>query len=824
MWIMIKPSLANLPVIKLQQQDCIRAYRPGDSSHWEAIMSSCGEIDLNFETCVRGDPAFRPYRVLYAVRAEKIIGTVLAWNDPEVAANTGYIKYLAVKPQGRDLIKALCVEALRVMNREGRLQAWTAVHPEQLDNMILFLELGFEPILDEVNDMSHWHNILSKIHHDKYSCITFHKARDVFSPCDKWKKDHVNYAQRAKTLRRWHDGRVVAESTGNVTESRGDESLYKPTSIGRAWASVQQVTAGQQLDFTLVYQCGQYKLGPETKVNFFMPGQSPLSTTPQIIDENQQGYLQIQAPNSVELEIISDPVRVLSLREGENPSRPPCKDDMIVGPFCIGFKVCKGYLCEGQEVRLLIGKESGFTWKKLAGRKEIRVFIEPGPKEPTMRLPEPIVIEVIPLDPDGIEVILPGCTSPNDQLVGIARIHDRYDNRVKYDGLLNIDASNGTFQAYCSEGLAKIKLTNVSEPTQVSVQCKDIDCRGKSNWTIPASQNNLYFGDLHAHDFNSTAEGYPAEIYQWARDEKCLDFVSVPVQVHRIIDNEKWAVIKHFNEYFLEEGKFVTFLSFEWQHSAYGDKVIHFLGGDMPYLPVYDPRYSNPPKLYEALRGTDAFIISHHVGYELNQHVPGADWSVMETDIDRLVEIWSMHGSSEGYGPSDRPMIPPRRIGGIKEGLQRGLRFGFVAGSDTHSARPGGSVNNIRPYHGGSCGVWAEKLTRRSLFEAFMARRTYALTGPRIALRFSVNGAMMGSEVPFAEERSISAEVWAPERIEQIEFLRNSEVVFRENPGERHCIAQWFERRLNHNDYYHCRVTQTDGHLAVCSPVWIGLV
>ncbi len=23
-------------------------------------------------------------------------------------------------------------------------------------------------------------------------------------------------------------------------------------------------------------------------------------------------------------------------------------------------------------------------------------------------------------------------------------------------------------------------------------------------------------------------------------------------------------------------------------------------------------------------------------------------------------------------------------------------------------------------------------------------------------------------------------------------------------------------------DFYHCRVTQTDGHLAVCSPVWLG--
>ena len=139
----------------------------------------------------------------------------------------------------------------------------------------------------------------------------------------------------------------------------------------------------------------------------------------------------------------------------------------------------------------------------------------------------------------------------------------------------------------------------------------------------------------------------------------------------------------------------MTFLSFEWQNSSCGDKIIHYIGNDMPYLPIDDPRYDSPEKLYAALKNSDAFIISHHPGYELDLHVPGARWEVMDTEIDRLVEIWSMHGSSEGYDVTDRPLIPPFRKGGAYEGFTKGLRLGVTAGSDTHTARPGGSCEDV---------------------------------------------------------------------------------------------------------------------------------
>ena len=639
-----------------------------------------------------------------------------------------------------------------------------------------------------------------------------------------YKKDLVDYSARVVSLNRWHSDRLTGESTGNVGDARGDESLYKPSSLGMAMASISTVMAGEDKSFELIYRAGSFVLKAGAMVKFWMAGQGSLGTSPQVNDPQFPGYLDLAAPESVAIELFCDKTRVLSLEHGENSEKCFQSGDLTVGPITIGFKILKGSLEEGDEVRISVGKTAGFIWKKLSGRKEFKIIIETGDDKPKMRLPEPVIIEILPLEPDYIDLFLPATSKPGTEIEAVVSIRDRYDNRVSYDGPLSIEADSKKTTAYLCKGLGQTNIgKSGTKPVRAKAQCNIVSREAESNWCLPSDNLNLYFGDMHTHDFNSTAEAYPADVYHWAMDEKALDFVSVPIQVHRWIDNEKWSLAKHMNEYFLEEGRFVTFLSFEWQHSHYGDKVIHYLGGDMPYLPVDDPRYNNPQKLYQALRKTDAFIISHHPGYELDLHVPGTEWETIETDVDRFIEIWSMHGSSEGCDPHDRPLIPPWRRDGAMAGLRRGLRMGIVAGSDTHTGRPGGSAHEVRPYWGGLCAIWAKKLTRRSLFEAFIARRTYALTGARIALRFFVNGHPMGSEISSSEECKILAEVWAPSKIAKVQFLRNTEMCYEEKAGNNICRVEFVDRCNSEVPvFYHCRVIQADGHLAVCSPVWVG--
>jgi hypothetical protein len=275
------------------------------------------------------------------------------------------------------------------------------------------------------------------------------------------------------------------------------------------------------------------------------------------------------------------------------------------------------------------------------------------------------------------------------------------------------------------------------------------------------------------------------------------------------------------NERFLDEGKFVPLLGFEWQHTGYGDKIVHYLGGDQPYLPRDDVRYQSAKGLYAALRDSDALVISHHPCYPRGSWCSSTDFDAVETDVERLVELWSMHGSSEGYDPTDRPFaeFDPDRL--VMSALKRGLRLGFTGGSDTHSARPGGSAKEPRPCWGGLTAVWANNLTRRDLFLALYERRTYALTCARIILRFEVNGQPMGSEIEACETADIHIDVWAPSAIAKVEVLKNASLLRHFDQTTDECHIDMHEK-TGGATFYHCRVTLADGNLAVCSPVWLG--
>jgi hypothetical protein len=109
--------------------------------------------------------------------------------------------------------------------------------------------------------------------------------------------------------------------------------------------------------------------------------------------------------------------------------------------------------------------------------------------------------------------------------------------------------------------------------------------------------------------------------------------------------------------------------------------------------------------------------------------------------------------------------------------LARGLRFGFVASTDDHLGYPGA-------YGEGIVGIWAEKLTPASLFEAIWNRRTYASTGERTLLDVTLNGHPMGSELPATKERRFDIYVEGQDSIEMIELIRNGRIIKRHFPED----------------------------------------
>jgi len=800
--VMRRPDLKDLAPVNPPEGYRVRAWRPGEGAAWSAVICAAfgREYDRDkFDRQMRRDCAFRPERVLFVECEAGPVATASAWWSPKWGKRTGYLHMVGTHPeyQGRGLGRTVSLAALHQCVRDGRECAVLETDDFRLAAVKMYLRLGFQPVLVHENQRDRWRAIFDTLRQPDLA----EEFREILAGPLSQPETESRDEWPIETLPVrwvWLPGRISHKkpSRSGTVDCLGDESLYRASDLGQAGVDPCEVRAAEDRPFTLWFRAGPAELAPGTTVRYCVHGQRVLGHRLQITDAEEPGFVEVTGPEHVALE-----------------------------PLAAGFRVKEGALREGDEVLLHVGRRGGFRWTPLAGRREWKVIIARHPDEPEARLPEPVIVDVLPLEPDRLDVLVPGTAARGQVISGCVSVRDRFDNRVPLSDTATIHLGDETCKAPLVNGYAEVPMRMPDAAVARAVaRCGVLPHESVSNPCVCGKPMQVYFGDLHCHDFLSAAEGYPDQVYRWAKEDKRLDFVSVSIQSHGYHDNEKWAIVKCMNERFLEEGRFVTFLAFEWQHSHFGDKVVHYLGGDQPYLPVDDPRYGTPAKLYEALRSSDALVIGHHPSYPRDVHVPGTDYSAVETDVERLCEIWSMHGSSEGYEPDDRPLVHVDPRNTVLCALKSGLRVGLVAGSDTHSARPCGSAREPRPYWGGLCAVWAESLTRRSVFDALRARRTYALTGARIVMEMTVNGSPMGSEIPPAKDVEVILEVHAPGEIASVELLKDGDVLREDRPRGAldYRIALDEHTGPEGRAFYHARVRQRDGHLAVCSPVWVG--
>lgn len=76
-------------------------------------------------------------------------------------------------------------------------------------------------------------------------------------------------------------------------------------------------------------------------------------------------------------------------------------------------------------------------------------------------------------------------------------------------------------------------------------------------------------------------------------------------------------------------------------------------------------------------------------------------------------------------------MGPQQHQGSMRYGLGLGHQFGVIANTDHHSAHPGS-------YGHGVTGIWASSDRREYVWEALNAKRTWAMTGDLMQLKFAV--------------------------------------------------------------------------------------
>ncbi len=295
-------------------------------------------------------------------------------------------------------------------------------------------------------------------------------------------------------------------------------------------------------------------------------------------------------------------------------------------------------------------------------------------------------------------------------------------------------------------------------------------------------EGNIYFGDAHMNIHTGPMMAQAEDIFREARGH--LDFFPVayyPFKFYTMPQGLRVESIGHRPEYdaewqrilelcreFSEEGRFVCFPGYEWHGDRirYGDHNVYY-------------KHSGPlsaaqtlPQLYQVLREHEGIAIPHHTAYQPGQR--GKDWDFHDDELSPCAEIFSSHGSSEGCGTPyslyKNSSMGPRTSGGsVQDGLARGYRLGIICSGDNHGDFPGVWGNGL-------AAICAPELSRDALWRAIRERRVYGVTGDRILLSFSCNGAPMGSVIPRQRPLRFAVSVVCWDELDRIELLRNNRV------------------------------------------------
>ena len=299
---------------------------------------------------------------------------------------------------------------------------------------------------------------------------------------------------------------------------------------------------------------------------------------------------------------------------------------------------------------------------------------------------------------------------------------------------------------------------------------------------------NLYWGDMHTQFKPQWAPGdwgeFLEQSFQSARDY--LDFFPIvyyPAVYYETPEGLRVETIGWRDEYqpewerinalvrkYHEPGSFVTFAGYEWtgDRTRWGDHNVFYFDEDQPLdlsLTI--------DELYANLHHRRALAIPHHSGYAPGER--SKDWSHYDEDLSPFAEIFSGHGSSEGCNTLlklDRnPSMGPRVAGNtIQDGLAQGCRIGIMASGDNGGGFAG--------KHGtGLVACYARELTREALWDAFLNRRVYGVTGDRIQLDFRIDGHFMGDVIAASGLPRIRVATIGSQALDRIELIRDNRVV-----------------------------------------------
>ncbi len=454
----------------------------------------------------------------------------------------------------------------------------------------------------------------------------------------------------------------------------------------------------------------------------------------------------------------------------------------------------------------------------------------------------PIVLKVVPGRAAKMKLVVPSEAVGGKSLRVRGRIEDKNSNiGASYEKPIRLQLLDENFEPLAgyedtvvanNEGIIDFSQWNAPEKSSVYRVRAETDslpvCVSNAVEVRNENRHTTLWGDCHAHSMWADGVGTIDDNFRYARDQAFLDVFGLSEHLNNNEEFDTFPQFKPGTDYSLlgphvadavgqyhEPGSFITILSAEYSPSfktegPKGDFCIYTESDDFGDLPMA----RKCPDLLGMAKKNNCICIPHVGG-----HILPWDIFPIDTDVTPLLEIAAMHGHFERFA---------------QEALQLGHRMGFVGMADGHFGMPG--YDNW-PRHGRTpklkhrnfstqsaiTGYIVDSFTREAVFAAMRQRRTYATTGERILLHFSIQDAPMGAEVSSETNPVLRISVHGTSPLALIEIVRGDRrVLQKKGDGAYDSVFSWTdETPISGDTWYYVRVTQEDFAIAWSSPIWV---
>ena len=426
-------------------------------------------------------------------------------------------------------------------------------------------------------------------------------------------------------------------------------------------------------------------------------------------------------------------------------------------------------------------------------------------------------------------VLLEDSAGRNTQRAGVAtasdgKVHATYSSDLRSPENLPTDQMHALHYYVFTAALDPV---TSSEPRVREVEVPALEAgfepRGRARMRADGKTYSLLLGDCHRHTDvrgHSEVDGSIEDTYRYALDAAQMDFVG-PSDHNEVTGGDwpdslrdyQWWYAQKLADVYTHAPKFWGLYTYEHSmNRPAGHRNVLYLRRGGPLRPIDrgNGRASSdnaPPVLWEWLRdnvlvqpGQKTVVVPHTFAAG-----PLADWNWAPSPVDCLLEIYQgARGSYERWRAPEGEKRGRTQVDDpghfALDALNKGHRYGFVSFSDHRST------------HNSWAAVWVDQPTREALFDAMLARRTFAASD-EIVVRAAAGGHMVGEEFAASTKSppKIVIDVDAPDEILRVDVVKNGEYVYTQRPGGRSVSLAYRDTEAEAGDsYYYVRVFQRD--------------